>query len=72
MSRTAAARSVPNLRQLPNGSSVRCHFSEEIDASEWTPTEDILPPSLEDRETIDEPILKWSILKSTTRFRAAR
>ena len=48
----------PELRQLPNGSWVRCHFSEEIDASEWTPTEDILPPSLEDRETIDEPILQ--------------
>jgi peptide/nickel transport system ATP-binding protein len=48
----------PQLRQLPNGSWVRCHFSEEIDAAQWAPTEDILPPALEARELADEPILQ--------------
>ena len=52
----------PGLRQLPNGSRVRCHFAEEIDASRWTPTEDILPPSVEIREAAD-PILEVTDLK---------
>jgi peptide/nickel transport system ATP-binding protein len=52
----------PSLRQLPNGSWVRCHFAEEIDASQWTPTEDILPPTVEAREAA-EPILEVTDLK---------
>ncbi len=36
----------PQVRILPNGNAVRCHFSEEIDPSEWIPSEDIkLKPS---------------------------
>jgi peptide/nickel transport system ATP-binding protein len=53
----------PALRQLPNGSWVRCHFSEEIDASAWSPTEDILPPSLKATEAAAEPILEVEDLK---------
>ncbi len=53
----------PELRELPNGSWVRCHFAEEIDASEWTPTEDILPPSIAVGEHADETILEVKDLK---------
>jgi peptide/nickel transport system ATP-binding protein len=53
----------PELRQLPHGNWVRCHFAEEIDAAQWTPTEDILPPSLESREGEAEPILEVKGLK---------
>jgi peptide/nickel transport system ATP-binding protein len=42
---------------------VRCHFAEEIDAAQWTPSEDILPPSLEAREEAAEPILEVKDLK---------
>jgi peptide/nickel transport system ATP-binding protein len=53
----------PQLRQLPSGTWVRCHFSEEIDASDWTPTEEILPPTVEAREADEEPILEIHDLK---------
>jgi peptide/nickel transport system ATP-binding protein len=53
----------PDLRQLPQGNWVRCHFAEEIDASRWAPSEDILPPSLEAREGAAEPILEVKDLK---------
>jgi peptide/nickel transport system ATP-binding protein len=53
----------PELRELPNGSWVRCHFAEEIDAAEWTPTEDILPPSIQVGEHADETILEVKDLK---------
>ena len=53
----------PGLRQLPHGNWVRCHFAEEIDAAQWKPTEDILPPSLEVREEAAEPILEVKDLK---------
>jgi peptide/nickel transport system ATP-binding protein len=53
----------PELRQLGHGNWVRCHFAEVIDASEWTPSEDILPPSVQAREVADEPILEVKDLK---------
>ena len=28
---------------MANGTAVRCHFAEEIDPSQWVPTEDIAP-----------------------------
>jgi peptide/nickel transport system ATP-binding protein len=46
------------LRQVPSGSWIRCHFAEEIDASKWTPTEDILPPSFRAVDVTAEPILQ--------------
>ena len=53
----------PQLRQLPSGSSVRCHFSEAIDPEEWSPSEDILPPTVAAPKTSDEPILEVQDLK---------
>jgi peptide/nickel transport system ATP-binding protein len=53
----------PELRELPNGSWVRCHFAEEIDPAQWAPTEDILPPSIEVSEREAEPILEVKDLK---------
>lgn len=31
----------PQLRMLPIGTAVRCHFAEEIDPTQWTPSEEI-------------------------------
>ena len=37
----------PELRQIPGTEiMVRCHFSEEIDPAEWTPSEDIELPTV--------------------------
>lgn len=49
----------PQLRPLPNGSWVRCHFAEEIDPSQWVPLEEIRRylPTEEQAET-PEPILE--------------
>ncbi|MCA9917946.1 MAG: ABC transporter ATP-binding protein, partial [Anaerolineales bacterium] len=33
----------PSLRMMVNGTAVRCHFAEEIDPSQWIPTDDIKP-----------------------------
>jgi peptide/nickel transport system ATP-binding protein len=53
----------PELRQVSPGSWVRCHFAEEIDPAQWTPSEDILPPSITAEETRAEPILRLRDLK---------
>jgi peptide/nickel transport system ATP-binding protein len=53
----------PELRVLPDGVNVRCHFSEEIDPIQWVPSEDIVPPSIQAAETPPEPILKTENLK---------
>lgn len=53
----------PQLRQVPNGSWVRCHFAEEIDPSQWTPAEDIMPPQLTTHDLQGEPILLIDGLK---------
>ena len=36
----------PELRQLPNGTFVRCHFAEVIDPAAWVPSADVrlIPP----------------------------
>ena len=34
----------PQLRKLPNGRWVRCHFAEEIDPAKWTPPTDMELP----------------------------
>ncbi len=33
----------PQLRTMKNGTAVRCHFAEEIDPSQWIPSEEIQP-----------------------------
>ncbi len=52
----------PELRKV-SGVMVRCHFAEEIDASKWTPSEDIIPPEIEVKETKGEPILELDELQ---------
>ena len=53
----------PPLRRLPGGSWVRCHFAEEIDASQWTPSEDIMPPAITVGEGDAAPIIEVKNLK---------
>jgi peptide/nickel transport system ATP-binding protein len=53
----------PKLRTLPNGTSVRCHFAEEIDASQWIPTDDIKPPTVIEHSRNGEPLLVVNGLK---------
>ncbi len=53
----------PQLRQMPDGAMVRCHFAEEIDALQWTPSEDIVPPSIEVKDGAVEPIISVGDLK---------
>ena len=53
----------PELLEAPNGATVRCHFAGEIDASIWTPSEDIQPPEIKVRKEIPESILKLDNLK---------
>ncbi len=53
----------PGLRQMPNGTWVRCHFAEEIDPSQWTPSEDVILPSAPDGNGQQEPILELHDLK---------
>ncbi|MEM9772947.1 MAG: ABC transporter ATP-binding protein [Chloroflexota bacterium] len=53
----------PQVRILPNGNAVRCHFSEDIDPSAWIPSDDIrVKPSTED-VTKNEPIITVESLK---------
>lgn len=53
----------PQLRQMPNGAMVRCHFAERIDPSAWVPSEDILPPSIRAKDSAAEVILSVDNLK---------
>ncbi|MEJ2485699.1 MAG: ABC transporter ATP-binding protein [Anaerolineales bacterium] len=53
----------PQLRSVGEDSSVRCHFYEEIDASKWTPSEDILPPVVETEKVGREKIMELDGLK---------
>lgn len=47
----------PQLRQMRDGTWVRCHFAEEIDPAKWTPSDDILPPQLERRGNGQEEMI---------------
>jgi peptide/nickel transport system ATP-binding protein len=53
----------PKLRQLPNGTSVRCHFAEEIVAADWKPSDDLLLPTISEDDGEPEPILEVHDLK---------
>jgi peptide/nickel transport system ATP-binding protein len=49
----------PQLRIIPNTEILaRCHYSEEIDPSQWKPSEDIELPQVEPVQTSGEPILE--------------
>ena len=54
----------PELRIIPGtNNETRCHFSEEIDASQWQPSEDVELPTLVERDGDKEPILQLNNLK---------
>lgn len=49
----------PQLRTMMNGTAVRCHFAEEIDPSQWIPSEEIQPTVDITQEVIsDETLLE--------------
>lgn len=49
----------PQLRPLPNGTWVRCHFAEEIDPSQWIPLEEVRRYELgQEQAETPEPILE--------------
>ncbi len=52
----------PLLRDL-DGIMVRCHFAEEIIASEWTPSEELALPQIEAVSSDSETILELNDLK---------
>ncbi len=52
----------PQLRQL-HGSWVRCHFAEEIDPAQWTPSEEIMPPTITVDKGPAEPLIELNDLK---------
>jgi peptide/nickel transport system ATP-binding protein len=56
-------RERPKLRQLPNGIWVRCHFAEEIDPSQWQPSEDLELPTVGQKDGAGQPILELKDLK---------
>jgi peptide/nickel transport system ATP-binding protein len=58
----------PQLSQL-NGSWVRCHFAEEIDPAEWTPSEDMVLPSITAHEVQEEPLIALDDLKKYYKVR---
>lgn len=53
----------PKLRGLPSGVQVHCHFAEEIAASQWQPSDDMLLPVSAGEAEIGEPILKLNGLQ---------
>ncbi|MCB8945052.1 MAG: ABC transporter ATP-binding protein [Ardenticatenaceae bacterium] len=53
----------PLLRTLPSGTSVRCHFAEEINPALWMPTDDIKPPPVTSHDKTAEPIMIVNNLK---------
>jgi peptide/nickel transport system ATP-binding protein len=49
----------PKLRKIPGTNILsRCHFSEEIDPSQWEPSEHVELPTVTEREGKPEPILE--------------
>ena len=53
----------PDLRQTESGSWVRCHFAEEIDASQWTSSDEVAPPKLDADKKHGDPILELKDLR---------
>jgi peptide/nickel transport system ATP-binding protein len=55
----------PELRQLPSGTFVRCHFAEEIDPAKWIPPDDlrVIQPAERANGDNEGPILEVNDLK---------
>ncbi len=56
-------RERPKLRYLPSGVAVRCHFAEEIDPSQWRPSEDLELPTVGREDGPGQTILEVKDLK---------
>lgn len=53
----------PALRQITEGSWVRCHFAEEIDPSQWESSAEFTPPKIEASREHGESILELNDLQ---------
>ncbi len=53
----------PELREMSNGTAVRCHFAEEINPEEWTPSEDLILPTVAADTGNGENIIEVNNLK---------
>jgi len=53
----------PELRQLPNGTFVRCHFAEVIDSAAWVPSSDVRVINPDAADGDGRPILEVKGLK---------
>jgi peptide/nickel transport system ATP-binding protein len=53
----------PSLRMLPAGSWVSCHFAEEIDHTQWQPSDDLALPVLGRQESNGKNVLEVTGLK---------
>ena len=53
----------PALRQITEGSWVRCHFAEEIDPSQWQSSAEFMPPKVEADREHGETILELNNLQ---------
>ena len=53
----------PELRRLPNGTRVRCHFAEVIDPAAWVPPTDVRVSAPGAADTTGQPILEVEGLK---------
>ncbi|MFN8439891.1 MAG: ABC transporter ATP-binding protein [Caldilineaceae bacterium] len=53
----------PQLRQMQNGTFVRCHFAETINPAEWTPPADMVLPEVTEKRVMGESILNLDNLK---------
>jgi peptide/nickel transport system ATP-binding protein len=66
--RDACRQQRPDLRSISHNHMSRCLFSEEIDASQWQPTEDLIIPDLDEVAATaakeDGPILSVDALKT--------
>ena len=53
----------PDVRALPNGVRVRCHFAEEIDPTRWSPSEEVEVPTVSEQSGSGEPLLELNGLQ---------
>jgi peptide/nickel transport system ATP-binding protein len=56
-------RERPQLRPISAQTTVRCHFAEEIIAADWTPSEDLVLPTISEAGGNGQPILRVKDLK---------
>ena len=50
-------RERPQLRMMGTGVAVRCHFVEDIDATQWQPSDELILPTVSDGEMQDADVI---------------